>query len=56
MAVHLKSLSTGLGNDAYDLGIVFVKEIFQMTPYLRPICLWNESYDFNLIENTTGTV
>jgi hypothetical protein len=36
--------------------ILFENPGFEITSWVRPICLWNEAYDFSLIEGADGVV
>jgi len=41
----------------HDLALlIFEKPGFKVTEFVRPICLWNEDYDFNLIAGAKGDV
>jgi len=36
--------------------LLFERPGFQITPYVRPICLWDEDFNFTLISGVSGEV
>jgi hypothetical protein len=46
-----------LGRFENDVALIlFENPGFEITSSVRPICLWNEAYDFSLIEGADGVV
>lgn len=39
-----------------DISIIITASPFQITEYVRPLCLWDENVDVSRIVNKTGTI
>jgi Trypsin len=39
-----------------DVALVLLEKDFILTDYVRPICLWDDEYDLDRIENKIGVV